>query len=205
LVAVPALLGSWRQAAPPPASGNRREDGQSETFGRNEIMAETKTSDSKVLDELRKSEFFRGIPDELLIKLAPICRAVEFPARSTVFEQYGPAKNVYVIVSGEISLAICDPEESCRQIGAVQGGDLMGWSPLVGRLRLYDTARTVTAVKALEFDGNKLMDFCAANPSFGFEFMRRVACVLAERLSGARLQLLEISGMSLPEFPMESD
>ena len=99
------------------------------------------------------------------------------------------AKHVYVILSGEISLAIADPKESVRQIGAVHGGDLMGWSPLVGRMRLYDTARTVTPVKTLEFVGSELMDFCAANPTFGFEFMRRVACVLAERLSGARLQL----------------
>ncbi|HEY4232146.1 MAG TPA: Crp/Fnr family transcriptional regulator [Lacipirellulaceae bacterium] len=168
-------------------------------------MADTKVAETRVLDELRKSEFLRGIPDEQLTKLAAICRPVEFPARSTVFEQYGLAKNVYVIVSGEISLAICDPEESCRQIGVVHGGDLMGWSPLVGRMRLYDTARCVTAVRALEFEGSKLMDFCAANSPFGFEFMRRVACVLAERLSGARLQLLEISGMFLPEFPVESD
>jgi CRP-like cAMP-binding protein len=168
-------------------------------------MADLKTAGDKILDELRKSDFFRGISDEHLTKLSAICRAVEFPARSTVFEQYGPAKNVYVIVSGEISLAICDPKESCRQVAAVHGGDLMGWSPLVGRMRLYDTARTVTAVKALEFDGSALMDFCAANPAFGFEFMRRVACVLAERLSGARLKLLEISGMFLPQFPVESD
>jgi CRP/FNR family transcriptional regulator, cyclic AMP receptor protein len=168
-------------------------------------MADTKVAETRVLDELRKSEILKGIADEHLTRLAAICRAVEFPARSTVFEQYGPAKNVYVIVSGEISLAICDPAESCRQIGVVRGGDLMGWSPLVGRMRLYDTARCVTAVKALEFEGSKLMDFCSANPSFGFEFMRRVACVLAERLSGARLQLAGLSGMFLPEVPVESD
>jgi hypothetical protein len=49
------------------------------------------------------------------------------------------------------------------------------------------------------------MDFCAANPTFGFEFMRRVAIVLAERLSRARLKLHELGGMFLPEFPVESD
>jgi CRP/FNR family transcriptional regulator, cyclic AMP receptor protein len=168
-------------------------------------MADSKTADPMVLDDLRKSDFFRGIDDVLLRKLSAICRKAEFPARETVFEQYGPAKHVYVILSGEISLAIADPGESVRQIGAVHGGDLMGWSPLVGRMRLYDTARTVNTVKALEFVGSELMDFCAANPAFGFEFMRRVACVLAERLSGARLQLLELSGMFLPEFPVESD
>jgi CRP/FNR family transcriptional regulator, cyclic AMP receptor protein len=168
-------------------------------------MADTKTADPKILEELRQSVFFRGIDEAHLTKLSAICRKVDFPARATIFEQYGLAKHVYVILGGEISLAIADPKESVRQIGAVHGGDLMGWSPLVGRMRLYDTARTVTPVKTLEFVGSELMDFCAANPTFGFEFMRRVACVLAERLSGARLQLLELSGMFLPEFPVESD
>jgi hypothetical protein len=81
----------------------------------------------------------------------------------------------------------------------------MGWSPLVGRKRLYDTARTLTAVRALAFVGSELIDFCAANPAFGFEFMRRVAVVLAERLSRARVKLRELSGTYLPEFPVESD
>jgi CRP-like cAMP-binding protein len=81
----------------------------------------------------------------------------------------------------------------------------MGWSPLVGRTRLYDTARALTPVKALVFDGDALMEFCGKNPVFGFRFMHRVACTLAERLSGTRLQLLEMSGVHLPEFPIESD
>jgi CRP/FNR family transcriptional regulator, cyclic AMP receptor protein len=160
---------------------------------------------TNILDELRKSEFFRGIADEYLVKLASICREVEFPARTTVFEQYELAKDVYIIVSGEISLAICDPSESCRQVALCKSGDLMGWSPLVGRKRLYDTGRTTTAVRALAFVGSELMDFCAANPAFGFEFMRRVAVVLADRLSRARLKLSELGGMFLPEFPVESD
>ena len=81
----------------------------------------------------------------------------------------------------------------------------MGWSPLVGRPRLYDTARTVTDVTALALDGQKLMEFCAANPAFGFKFMHRIACVLAERLSATRLQLYEMSRLNLPKFQLESD
>jgi len=160
---------------------------------------------TNVLEALRNSHFFSGCSDEHLKQLTEICRLVDFPARTTMFEEYEPARDVYVIVNGEISLAICEPEESCKQIAVVQAGDLVGWSPLVGRTRLYDTARTQTPVQALAFDGDELMEFCAANPLFGFQFMHRVACTLAERLGGTRLQLLEMSGVHLPEFPMESD
>jgi CRP-like cAMP-binding protein len=162
------------------------------------------TDQSKV-EKLRSCEFFRDFPAEHLEELAAMCREIELPARSTVFQEYDRAKDVYVILSGEIVLAICEAKDSCRQIGVLGAGDLMGWSPLVGRSRLYDTARTKTDVKVLAVDGKQLMEFCAANPAFGFKFMHRVACVLAERLSGTRLQLLEMSGVHLPKFQLESD
>jgi CRP-like cAMP-binding protein len=157
------------------------------------------------VEKLRTSHFFREIDDEHLQKLAEICREVDFPARHTIFEEYEPAKAVYVILGGKLSLALCDSKKSCRQIASIRVGDLIGWSPLVGRTRLYDTARTVTPVSALEFDGGVLMQFCASNPLFGFKFMHRVACTLAERLSSTRLQLFELGGVRLTEFQLESD
>lgn len=160
---------------------------------------------TNVLEALRSSPFFSGCADDHLKRLAELGRIEEFPARATVFEEYELAKEVFVILSGQISLAICEPEEKCKQIAVVHAGDLMGWSPLVGRARLYDTAHTLTPVRALAFNGEELMKFCAANPAFGFQFMHRVACTLAERLGGTRLQLLEMSGVHLPEFPTESD
>jgi CRP-like cAMP-binding protein len=162
-------------------------------------------SQTNLFEVLQNSDFFGGFADEHLKSLSEICQLQEFPARSTVFEEYERAGKVYVILSGEISLAICEPDEACKQIAVVHGGDLMGWSPLVGRTRLYDTARTLTSVKAIVFDGDTLMEFCATNPAFGFRFMHRVACTLAERLSGTRLQLLEMCGVHLPEFQIESD
>jgi CRP-like cAMP-binding protein len=160
---------------------------------------------ASLLEEMKGCEFFRGFEDDQLRRLADISRIAEFPARTTVFEEFEKAREVYVILSGQISLAICEPADTCKQIGVVLPGELMGWSSLVGRPRLYDSAHTLTAVKALVFEGDKLMEFCAHNPSFGFKFMQRVACTLAERLSGTRMQLLEMCGVHLPDYRAESD
>jgi CRP-like cAMP-binding protein len=170
------------------------------------MIAETEAmTTTNILEALRKSAYFSGCADDHLKRLAEICRIEEFPAHGTVFEEYERAEDVYVILSGEISLAICEPAATCRQIATVHAGELMGWSPLVGRTRLYDTAHTLTPVKVLAFHGQELMKFCTANPAFGFQFMQRVACTLAERLGGTRLQLLEMSGVHLPDFRPESD
>jgi CRP-like cAMP-binding protein len=107
--------------------------------------------------------------------------------------------------SGEVSLLICEPKDVCRQIAIVGEGDLVGWSPLAGRPRLSDTTVTLTSVKALVFDGNELLDFCRSNPAFGIEFMRLAASALAKRLSGTRLQLLQMCGLRFPVFDVQPE
>jgi CRP/FNR family cyclic AMP-dependent transcriptional regulator len=161
-------------------------------------------ANTEIVELLRDTSFFHGIDDRYLSDLAPLFRLEEFANNTTVFEEFDRAKDVYFIVDGRISLAICDAK-SCRQISIVEKGELMGWSPLVGRTRLFDTARTASRVKTLVIDADELLKYCAAHPEFGFEFMRRAARVLAERLSATRVQMLEIGGVHLPEFQLESD
>lgn len=162
-------------------------------------------ADRDTVRELHQTDLFRDIPEMYLEKVAELCRPIEFSANTTMFEEYAKAKDVYVIVSGEVSLAICEPDVSCRQISTVHDGDLIGWSPLVGRRRLSDTAYCVTPVRAYVFDGEELLEFCRANPEFGFEFMHRAACTLADRLSGTRMQLLSMCGFDLPHVQVETD
>jgi CRP-like cAMP-binding protein len=162
-------------------------------------MAETDT-----LNLLRDHEFFKGLDERYLQLLAELCRFVTFPTHTTIFGEFERAKEAYFIVAGQIALAICDAS-GCRQIAVIGKGELLGWSPLIGRSRLFDTARTYSKVEALAFDGEELVAFCKANPEFGYEFIRRVAVVLGERLSATRVQLLELSGVHLPQFYVESD
>lgn len=166
------------------------------------IMAESNT---EVL--LRESKFFENLLNGHAEELAKLSRLVELPAHTKMFEQYEEAKDVYIILSGQVSLVICEPKETCRQIAVLGEGDLVGWSPIVGRRRLSDTAVTLTATRALVFDGADLMKFASKHPEFGFEFMRVVASTLAERLGASQLQLLEMCGIHFPtfEFQPESD
>ena len=164
-------------------------------------MSET---DSQV-DLLRGVEVFRGASDDDLRNLVAMAREAEFPKGETIFREYDEAKEVYAIVSGSVALSLCHLKQNCRQIATVADGGLLGWSPLLGRMRLSDTAYTLSPVKAFVFDGAELMNYCEANPKFGFAFMRQAASVLAERLSATRLQLFDVHHMNLPEATLESD
>jgi CRP/FNR family transcriptional regulator, cyclic AMP receptor protein len=158
----------------------------------------------ETLSLLHHHAFFAGFEQRDLEALAEHCRVVEFPNHTTIFEEFERAKEVYFVIDGQISIAICDAS-GCRQITMVGKGELLGWSPLIGRSRLFDTARAATKVRALVFDGDDLLSYCRSNAEFGFEFMRRAAAVLGERLAATRIQLLELSGVHFPEVPLESD
>ena len=162
-------------------------------------------SESTILETLRGVEFFHGIAEEHLKRLADISRLVDFPANTNIFRENDTAKDVYLIISGEVSLVICQAKVGCRELVKVGDGDLIGWSPLVARPRLSDTARTLTATKAIAFNGEQALALCSDDTELGFEFMHRVAQVLAQRLSATRMQLMEMSGVQLPDVQLESD
>lgn len=158
-----------------------------------------------IFAELRKLELFEGIPGEHLQRLAEISQLAEFPANSEVFREQEPAKSVYIVLDGRVSLSTCAEHVGCRQLTIASRGELVGWSPLVGRQWLSDTARTLTATRAVTFDGARALALCSEDPKFGFAFMLAVAQTLADRLGATRRQLMEMSGWHLPEAPLETD
>lgn len=162
-------------------------------------------SESSTLEALREVEFFHDIPEEHLKRLGEISSFVEFPAQHDIFKEREPAKHVFVIVHGEVSLIVHTPATGHRQLSTVSDGALIGWSPLIGRHRLYDTAHTITPTQAISIDGQEMLAYCEKYPEFGYEFMKRAAGVLAERLSATRLQILDICGGRLPQAQIESD
>jgi CRP-like cAMP-binding protein len=161
--------------------------------------------DDEIVNMLRNVEFFQGIADDDLRKAAGISKVVEFPGRHDIFHENEPAGDVYFIVSGRVSLIICSPAVGCRQLMECSDGELIGWSPLVGRALLSDTAQTITATKLIAMDGQRVLALCRQDPQFGFEFMHRAAEALAARLNAARMQLMKMSGRLLPEAQIESD
>ena len=160
---------------------------------------------ASILQTLQGVDFLHDMEAEHLGRLAEICRPVEFPAQHTIFSEHDVAKDVYVILKGKVSLVICLPKVGCRQLMQVGDGELIGWSPLVDRHRLSDTAFTVTPTAALAIDGEKLLALCATYTPFGYEFMHRVANVLARRLAATRQQLMQNCGFQLPDIQIESD
>jgi CRP-like cAMP-binding protein len=103
------------------------------------------------------------------------------------------------MVSGHVSLEICAPGVGCRQIMTLNGGDLLGWSPVLEQMRLTATARAISPVKAVQINARQLLALCEHDTSLGYDFMRRAVSAIGKRLTATRKQLLQAFGSEMPE------
>ena len=157
------------------------------------------------VETLRKITFLSKTDDKYLEPLAQMSRELAFQTHDIIFSEHEPAKDAYLVESGEISLVVCTPQAGCRQLGTVGPGELLGWSGVLEQRRVSATAQTLKPTRVVAFDGHELAKFCRENPQFGLEFMLRTARVLTERLYATRIQLLDLAGIHLPEMSLESD
>ncbi|MET8946866.1 Crp/Fnr family transcriptional regulator [Streptomyces sp. NPDC004542] len=126
-------------------------------------------------------------------RLLAVALDVAFPAGARLFDEGGEADRFWLLRSGEVALDICvpgrHPEALVETLGA---GQLLGWSWIRPPYRWDLGARAVTAVEAVEFPAGDILALCAADPELGYALMRRFTAVVAERLQGTRIRLLDL-------------
>lgn len=151
-------------------------------------------SDTVTLEQLRQIRCLQEIDENFLGQIAALARLVEFPAGKVLYREGQPLSNIYLILSGSISIEICAAGIGCRRIMTVGPGDLLGITPAVGHSLSTGTTRTLAPTQAIELNAGQVLTLCEHNPRFGYEFMREVALAIAQRLNATRLQLLDVFG-----------
>ena len=109
-----------------------------------------------------------------------------------MFHEGEAAVKIYLIVSGAVSLKICEGGTGSKQIVKLGPGELMGWSSLTGNPRFAATAIVEGRTRMIEIDGARVRAFCQADPRFGCEFMGRTLLTLSKRLIATWSQLAEV-------------
>lgn len=145
-------------------------------------------------DQLRQIRCLQEIDEDYLGQVAALARLVEFPAGKVLYREGQPLTNIYLILSGSISVEICAAGLGCRRIMTVGPGELLGITPAVGQSLSTGTTRTLAPTRAIELNASQVLTLCEHKPRFGYQFMRQVALAIAQRLSATRLQLLDVFG-----------
>jgi CRP-like cAMP-binding protein len=125
------------------------------------------------------------------IKLLADCAMVKsFAAGEYLFRRGEFANRFYLVEQGLVVLDAVDTEGTCVAIEEVGAGKLVGWSWLFPPYIWHFDARVAEPTTALFFYGTILREYCAKDPSLGFELFKRMSQVMVERLQSARTRLL---------------
>jgi CRP-like cAMP-binding protein len=157
--------------------------------------------DEQLLSILREIHFLRDFPDEDLAPLSSVAYLKHCLPGTVVFREGQKEEHLHLIVEGAVALEFCTPGLGCKRLQTVGAGELLGWSPILGLGAMTATARVIEPTTLLVLDARQLVTLCEHNPRFGYDFMRRTALALSQRLSATRLQLLDIYRHELPVPP----
>jgi CRP/FNR family cyclic AMP-dependent transcriptional regulator len=143
-------------------------------------------------------QFLCDMAPEHLEKIADIASIHDFDKGDIVFREGDPAENMYLVVSGNVSLEVCAAGAGCKQIMTLGPGELVGWSSHLGQSRYTARARTPQSARLVQINVPQLIETCDRDPGFGYDLMRRTALALAKRLNATRIQFMNVYGDQLP-------
>jgi len=142
------------------------------------------------IEELKNIRFFDDYNDEQLKIFIGISYIKEFKVKDILFEQYDELSDVYVLLSGCLSLGISLAKDKRIRLGTLEEGQLFSWSAV---FRPYISTAWVMATcptKVLAIDAKKLNLEFEKNCAFGFKTMSKIAQTISHRLSDTRFQLM---------------
>lgn len=143
---------------------------------------------------LAEHPFFQGLLPEELQLLTGCASNIVFRAGETICREGDPANQFFVLRQGKVALEVHTPERGSVVLQTIGAGEILGWSWLIPPYQWRFNARAVELTRAIALDGQCLRNKCEANPRLGYELLKRVAQVFAERLLATRLQLLDVYG-----------
>ena len=108
------------------------------------------------IDQLRTYPLFSRLSEEQLRKFMNICREETFLPGAVLHEQGEPAKEVYLILAGEVAEELRIQDKVLSPIKPLSAGDVTGCSALFPPNVHTCTARAITEVNTLVMDSEQM-------------------------------------------------
>jgi CRP-like cAMP-binding protein len=142
------------------------------------------------IEELKSVRFFDNYTDEQLKIFIRISSIKEFNVKEILFEQYDELSEIYVLLTGCLSLGISLAKEKRIRLGTLEEGQLFSWSAVFSPHISTAWVMAGCPTKVLAIDAKKLIHEFDKNCEFGFKTMSKIAQTISHRLSDTRFQLM---------------
>lgn len=143
-------------------------------------------------DILKDHDFFNDLAPEYLELLAGCGKNVVFDANEYLFREGEPANVFYIIRHGQVAIEMHDPRRGKLNIYTLGENEVLGWSWLIPPYKSHFDARAMKLTRAIALDGACLRKKCDEDSHLGYEFMKRFATMIVDRLVATRLQVINV-------------
>jgi CRP-like cAMP-binding protein len=152
-------------------------------------------------EELGAVKTLRGLGEAHLQKLAAIASPRECPEGAILFREADNSTGIFVLLSGEVSLEVNLRDRGPTVIYAAGPGELVGWSPLLGRHAMTATAKVTSPCRLAVLEVAQVNELVREDLAFGVAFLRQLALIVSDRLSATRHCLASVRGqIESPRF-----
>ena len=142
---------------------------------------------------LKTIPWFNEIKPEHFEKLAEIASLHMYPEGGEVFREGDRQDCLCIILEGRVALEIFIPHQGRVRILTAEPMEVIGWSSVTPIVRQRTaSARAILPTKIIGLDSEKLRALCDEDHELGYLVMRRIANIVASRLTVTRLQLLDM-------------
>ncbi len=149
---------------------------------------------SFVLSAVSLADTFFGsrLPPAALARLEAQARHATYQAGDEILREGDPTRDLAVVVRGRVALRLRVPERGTTTILTVDEGNIVGWTAVVPPHRATSTVVALVPTDLLLLDGERLRAELTADPILAAAVYRSLLEALATRLSGTRMQLLDL-------------
>ena len=155
-----------------------------------------------LLDALKSIPWFLDFNSKQMDRIAGISSIMDVNAGETIFCEGDRVDNMYIILDGQVEVAMTVPGLGEHRIYVAEALDIIGWSKMtpVVRQRVASTI-ALCDVTLLEIKGDQLLALCDEDHLVGYIVFRRIANVVATNLLTTKLQLMEMILQPSQELP----
>ena len=153
-------------------------------------------------ETLRRYPYFAGLPEEALKQVAMFAEqrsfkggerlfeeSAAFKAGARLYEKGKEAKELLILVSGEVDLITELSGGKEAVVASLVPGELMAESSMVEPYQLTVSGLATRDGSLISIDADRLRAYCQENPAAGYAVMSQIARLLLDKLQSTQVQL----------------
>lgn len=142
-----------------------------------------------MIEPLPFISLFQDLAPEQIGIIKPLFEQYECPLDTLIIEQGEPAIYLYLLIKGEVTIRYKPYDGQVITLTRLRGGDVFGWSAVVGSPFYTSSIISETHVEAIRIRGSRLIKLFQDFPETGKIVMDRLARLVSPRWKNAHEQV----------------